>query len=139
MSMAGFEEFRDAFMKVAGKAADMRPVWSDVGDLWKVRQAAAFGKLPKLKPETVRRKGGKSEPLVRTGALARSTFVHSPILSDAEQATFGVAKGDKSRGLAVMQARGTPGRMPKRVAVKGWSNAERDRIVKMITEHVMGE
>lgn len=129
-----------ALQDLAKRASDLTPVWEQVADIWDERQKALFrpgSRLAPLDPKTVRNKG-TSVPLVETGRLRKATIARQPVKATEDSVTFGIAKGDKVRPIAILQRTGRKN-MPKRDPVPRLTAAETKRVLGLLREHLMGD
>ena len=140
VDITGADDLSRGLRDMADRAENLTPVWGKVADLWRQRQQAVFtsGRLAPLSPASVRRKRvNKTTPMVATGALRDATHRYSPIKTTRDSATFGIPKGGTRKSIGAMHA-AKSGSRPKRDVVPNWTRAERERILEIISDFVMG-
>lgn len=136
--MTGADQLRDDLEALADHASDLSPVWREFArEVWTPRQRAAFrpGMMPRLAPETIRRKKS-DEPLVLTGKLRSATYADSPVKPARLRAAFGIAKGSGVRKLAILHK--SSARLKHRNAVPKLDRFEKAAFKKLLREHLMG-
>lgn len=123
---------------MADRSDDLRPLWRRVAsEVWVPRQKQVPTRLPALSRASVRRKRhNKAVPLVDTGALLEATYKYAPVKESGDEATFGIPKGNKHRGLGGMHAVAS-GSRPRRDIVPSWLKAENEEYLELTSEWIM--
>ena len=145
--VTGAEQFGKDLAQMADRSEDLRPLFDGpVAELWRDRQKAVFtsGRLAPLNPRSVKRKRrNKTTPLVDTGELRDITYRYTPVKSTKDSAKFGIPKGSGSvsgrgrKSIGAMHAVRS-GSRPRCDAVPSWTKAERNQIIEMTSDYVMG-
>lgn len=146
-TVSGAAEFGKDLQQMAQRSSDLRPLFDGpIAELWRDRQKAVFasGRLAPLNPRSVKRKRrNKNVPLVDTGELRDLTFKYTPVKATTDSAKFGIPKGSGSlsgrgrKSIGAMHAVAS-GSRPRRDAVPSWTKAERNRIIELTSDYVMG-
>jgi hypothetical protein len=137
-TITGVQQLEDDLAALAERASDLSPLWDDFArEVWTPRQRAAFnpGQMPRLAPETVKRKKSGT-PLVLTGKLRAATYVGSPTNPGKNRAAFGISKGAGVRKLAILHK--SSRRLKHRNAVPPLERGERAAFKKMLREFLLG-
>ena len=138
LASTDFEKVVHDLDAMADRSSDLRAVWRDMVDMWTARQKDVFNnRLPKLKPDSVRRKRvNKNVPMVDTGELREATYRWTPARSDKDSATFGIPRGGPRKAIGAMHAKKS-GSRPKRDVVPSWRKSERDEFLSILSDYLL--
>lgn len=126
---------------LAAGIRDLSPVYRDLGAWFADRQSQAFatggfGKWPALDPETIRRRGGGSAPLIDTGALRAAATSPVPSKQTQSYVVFGLSSGDAQAYKARFQVSRRKAAANRRDPVPNPKAADRRAVAEIIVKYL---
>lgn len=120
---------------------DLSPAYPELGRWFADRQQAAFdsagfGKWSALDPETIRRRGGSTAPLIATGALRAAASSPVPVKQSQRFVVFGIGPGEAQAYKARFQVSRRKAAKNRRDPVPNVTAADRRAVAEIVAKYL---